>query len=78
MGRVTETTDLEGSDATSRIKEHRERRVMLDSAETIATFAQEISELLMTSELTATRTFVKEIGIKPGNAVSLHYPHAGR
>ncbi len=51
---------------------------MLDSAETIATFAQEISELLMTSELTATRTFVKEIGIKPGNAVSLHYPHAGR
>ena len=39
MGRVIETADLEVSDATSRIKEHRERRVMLDNAETIATFA---------------------------------------
>ncbi len=69
-GRVIETTDLEVSDATSRIKEHREPRVMLDNDETIATFAQEISEFLKTSELTATRSFVKEVEVKPGNAVS--------
>ncbi len=70
MGRVTETTDLEVSDATSRVKEHREWRVMLDSAEPIATFAREISEFLKTSELTAIRSFVKEIEVKPGNAFS--------
>ncbi len=43
---------------------------MLDNAEPIATFALEISEFLKTSELTATRSFVKEIEVKPGNAVS--------
>ncbi len=87
---VIETSDLEISDATSRIREHRERqeqleiaaeearavlaerRVMLDSADTIAAFAEEMSEFLKTSELTETRAFVKsfikEIKVKPGRA----------
>ena len=49
-----------------------ERRQFLDSADTIATFAAEMSEFLKSSELTETRTFVrsfvKEIEVKPSNA----------
>ena len=53
-----------------------ERRVMLDSAYTIATFAEEMSEFLKTSELTETRafvhSFVKEIEVKPGKAAIVY------
>ena len=49
-----------------------ERRRFLDSADTIATFAADMSEFLRTSELTETRafvhSFVKEIEVKPGRA----------
>ena len=91
---IVETTDLNVSDASSRIKEHRDRqeklevaaeearsvlaqrRMLLDSADTIAAFAKDMSEFLMTSDLTETkafiRTFVKEIGVRPGNA-TIHY-----
>ncbi len=50
----------------------KERRQFLDSADTIAAFAEEMSEFLKTSELTETRafvhSFVKEIEVKPGKA----------
>ena len=53
-----------------------ERRQFLDSADTIATFAAEMSEFLKTSELTETkafvRSFVKEIVVKPGRAAILY------
>ena len=53
-----------------------ERRVMLDSADTIATFAADMSEFLKTSELTETkafvRSFVKEIEVKPGRAAIVY------
>ena len=46
-----------------------ERRQYLDSADTIATFAEEMSEFLTTSELTETKafvhSFVKEVQVKP-------------
>ena len=49
-----------------------ERRQYLDSADTIATFAEEMGEFLATSELTETKafvhSFVKEIQVKPGKA----------
>ncbi len=49
-----------------------ERRAILDSAEAIAAFAEEMSDFLSTSELTETRafirSFVKEITVKPGKA----------
>ena len=59
------------------------RRVMLDSADVIAAFAEEMSEFLKTSELTQTRafvhSFVKEIEVKPGKAaIVLLHTHAGR
>ena len=45
---------------------------MLDSADTIAAFAADMSEFLKTSELTETRSFmssfVKEIAVGPGKA----------
>ena len=91
---VIEMTDIDMSDASDGIKEHRqrqaqlelaaeearavlaERRVLLDSADTIASFASDMSEFLRTSELTETRTFVrsfvKRITVKPGQAV-IHY-----
>ena len=91
---LIEMTDIDMSDASDRIKEHRERqeqlelaaeearavlaerRVLLDSADTIASFASDMSEFLRTSELTETRTFVrsfvKQITVKPGQAV-IHY-----
>ena len=47
-----------------------ERRQFLDSADTIATFAAEMSEFLKTSELAETKafdgSFVKEMVVKPG------------
>ena len=53
-----------------------ERRVMLDSADVVATFAEEMSEFLGTSELTQTRafvhSFVKEVEVKPGRAAIVY------
>ncbi len=53
-----------------------ERRVLLDSAETVAAFAAEMSEFLRTSEITETRafvrSFVKAILVRPGRA-TIHY-----
>ncbi len=53
-----------------------ERRVMLDSADTVAAFAEEMSEFLTTSELTETKafvhSFVKEIQVKPGRAAIIY------
>ena len=59
-----------------------DRRQFLDSADTIATFAEDMSEFLKTSELTQTRafvhSFVKEIEVKvwQGRNRLLH-THAG-
>ena len=53
-----------------------ERRVMLDSADTIAAYATEMSGFLKTSEITETRSFVrsfvKAILVSPGRA-TIHY-----
>ena len=53
-----------------------DRRQFLDSADTIATFAEDMSEFLKTSELTQTRafvhSFVKEIEVKPGRAAIVY------
>ena len=53
-----------------------ERRQYLDSADTIATFAEEMAEFLATSELTETKafvhSFVKEIQVKPGRAAIIY------
>ena len=53
-----------------------ERRQFLDSADTIAAFAAEMSEFLKTSELTETKafvgSFVKEIVVKPGKAAIVY------
>ena len=53
-----------------------ERRQFLDSADTIATFAAEMSDFLKTSELTETRafvhSFVKEVVVKPGRAAIVY------
>ena len=53
-----------------------ERRQYLDSADTIAAFAEEMSEFLTTSELTETKafvqSFVKEIQVKPGRAAIVY------
>ena len=52
------------------------RRVYLDSADTIAAFASEMSEFLKTSQLTETkafvRSFVKEVQVKPGRATIIY------
>ena len=55
---------------------------MLDSADTIAAFAEEMSDFLKTSELTETRafvrSFVKEVQVKPGIAAIIYtIPYAG-
>ena len=87
---VIENLELDISDATSRIREHRERqekleiaaekarallserRAVLDNVDTIAAFAEDMSEFLMTSEITESRafikSFVKKIKVKPGKA----------
>ncbi len=53
-----------------------DRRQFLDSADTIATFAADMSEFLKSSELTETkafvRSFVKEIVVKPGRAAIVY------
>ena len=53
-----------------------DRRQFLDSADTIATFAAEMSEFLKSSELTETkafvRSFVKEIVVNPGRAAIVY------
>ena len=53
-----------------------EPRQYIDSADTIAAFAQEMSEFLTTSELTETKafvhSFVKEIRVKPGRAAIIY------
>ena len=53
-----------------------DRRQFLDSADTIATFAEDMNEFLKTSELTQTRafvySFVKEIEVKPGKAAIVY------
>ena len=56
-----------------------ERRLVLDNADTFATFAEEMSEFLKTSEITETRafvrSFVKEVVVKPGRAAILYTLH---
>ena len=53
-----------------------ERRRFLDSADTIAAFAAEMSDFLKTSELTETKafvgSFVKEVVVKPGKAAIVY------
>ena len=53
-----------------------DRRQFLDSTDTIAAFAADMSEFLKTSELTETkafvRSFVKEIVVKPGRAAIVY------
>ncbi len=53
-----------------------QRRELLDSADTIAAFAEEMSEFLKTSELTETRafvqSFVKEVLVRPGKAAIIY------
>ena len=53
-----------------------QRRTVLDDAETIAAYAQDMSEFLNESELTERRafieTFVKQIDVTPGSAL-MHY-----
>ena len=53
-----------------------ERRQFLDSADTITAFAEDMSELLKTSEPSDTKAFVlsfaKEIVVGPGRAVILY------
>ena len=65
-----EALEVAAEDARGLLKE---RRQLLDSADTIATFAEEMSEFLKTSELTERRafieTFVKEIVVVPGDAL---------
>ena len=95
LGRIwhfIETADnVEMTDASARIREHRDRqerledlaaearailaqrRADLDDVETIAAYAQDMSEFLKESELTERRafieTFVKEIVVMPGDAL---------
>ncbi len=53
-----------------------QRRELLDSADVIAAFAQDMSEFLKTSELTETkafvRSFVKEVLVRPGGATIVY------
>ena len=53
-----------------------QRRELLDSADTIAAFAREMSDFLRTSELTETkafvRSFVKEVLVRPGGATIVY------
>ncbi|MCY3588737.1 MAG: hypothetical protein OXH40_08615, partial [Chloroflexi bacterium] len=53
-----------------------ERRELLDSADMVAKFAEEMGEFLQTSEVTEAKafihSFVKRIVVRPGRAV-IHY-----
>ena len=68
-----EALEVAAEDARGLLKE---RRQLLDSADTIVTFAEEMSEFLKTSELTERRafieTFVKEVQVKPGRAAIIY------
>ena len=83
-----ETTDINMADASARIRERQERledaatdarailsqrRAVLDDVNTIAAYAQDMSEFLNESGLTERRafieTFVKEIVVTPGDAL---------
>ena len=64
-----ETLEVAAEEARGLLKE---RRQLLDSADTIATFAEEMSDFLKTSELTETRAFVKEVQVKPGRAAIIY------
>ena len=71
-----ETLEVAAEEARGLLKE---RRQLLDSADTIATiatFAEEMSDFLKTSELTETRafvhSFVKEVQVKPGKAAIIY------
>ena len=54
----------------------KDRRQFLNSADTIAAFAEDMSEFLKTSELTETRafvhSFVKKIEVRPGKATIVY------
>ncbi len=49
-----------------------DRRVVLDDVETIATYARDMSDYLMSSDLTETRSFIRsfvnEVAVRPGSA----------
>ena len=68
-----ETLETAAEEARALLKE---RRQLLDSADTIAAFAEDMSEFLKKSELTETRafvhSFVKKIEIKPGKATIVY------
>ena len=68
-----ETLEIAAEEARALLKE---RRQLLDSTDTIATFAEEMSDFLKTSELTETRafvhSFVKEVVVKPGRAAIVY------
>ena len=68
-----ETLEITAEEAKALLKE---RRQLLDSADTIAAFAEDMSEFLETSELTETRafvhSFVKEVQVKPGRAAIIY------
>ncbi len=68
-----ETLEVAAEEARGLLKE---RRQLLDSADTIATFAEEMSDFLKTSELTETKafvhSFVKEVQVKPGRAAIIY------
>ena len=68
-----EKLEIAAEEARAMLKE---RRQYLDSADTIAAFAEEMGDFLTTSELTETKafvhSFVKEIQIKPGRAAIVY------
>ena len=68
-----ETLEIAAEEVRALLKE---RRQLLDSADTIATFAEEMSDFPKTSELTETRafvhSFVKEVVVKPGRAAIVY------
>ena len=94
---LMETTELDISDVLPHVRERleraasearaalSERREVLDDVDTIAAYAQDMSEYLATSELTESKafihSFVKEIAVAPG-AVTIRYtipmPEDGR
>ena len=68
-----ETLEITAEEARALLKE---RRQLLDSADTIAAFAEDMSDFLKKSELTETRafvhSFVKKIEVKPGRATIVY------
>ena len=65
-----EKLEVAAEEARAMLSQHRE---VLDDVDTIAAFAEEMSEFLKTSELTETRSFVhsfvKEVVVSPGNTM---------